>query len=82
MKDLPFVIGEVYDNGHRDAVREGEKSASTAVSHAGFASAQGLKTSDKGTHFDAASQIELGRRFAQAMLPLLGRAQHDNSGNK
>ncbi|MCX7007983.1 MAG: hypothetical protein NTY53_12180 [Kiritimatiellaeota bacterium] len=82
VKDLPFIIGEVYDNGHRDAVRQGEKSASASVPHAAFASAQGVKTSDKGTHFDAASQIELGKRFAQALLPLLAPAQHDNSGNK
>ncbi len=75
VKDLPFVIGEVYDNGHRDAVREGEKATAAAMPHAAFASAQGLKTSDKGTHFDAASQIELGKRFALAMLPLLAPAK-------
>lgn len=77
VKNLPFVIGEVYDNGHRDAVREGQKAVSTSVPHTAFASAQELKTSDKGTHFDAASQIELGKRFAQALLPLLAS---DNGG--
>lgn len=82
VQDMPFVIGEVYDNGHRDVVREAQKSASTAVPHAAFAAAQGLKTSDQGTHFDAASQIELGKRFAQAMLPLLTAAKSGNSGNK
>jgi len=82
VQDLPFVIGEVYDNGNRDAVREGQKSVSTAVPNTAFASAQGLKTSDKGTHFDAASQIEIGKRFAQALLPLLAPARAVTSGNK
>jgi lysophospholipase L1-like esterase len=39
--------------------------------HAGFASAEGLKTWDGGTHFDAAGQIALGERFAEAMLKLV-----------
>jgi hypothetical protein len=82
VKDLPFVVGEVYDNGHRNAVREAEKAVSTTMPNTAFASAQGLKTFDKGTHFDAASQIELGKRFAQAMLSLLAPARHDNSRNR
>ncbi len=32
-----------------------------------FVSADKLKTFDSGTHFDAASQIELGERFAAGM---------------
>jgi hypothetical protein len=32
-----------------------------------------LKTFDGGTHFDAASQIELGERFAAAMAKALGK---------
>ena len=58
-RDLPFVIGEVYDNDKRDNVRAGQRAAAGKVPHAAFVSAEGLKTSDKGTHFDAASQIEL-----------------------
>ena len=81
-QDLPFVIGEVYDNGHRVAVREGQKATSVAVVLTALASVQGLKTSDKGTHFDAASQIELGKRFAQAMLPLLAPGRPGNSATK
>jgi len=68
--DLPVVIGEVYDNGKRDTVRTAEKAAAKAVPHVGFASAEGLQTWDKGTHFDAASQLTLGRRFAEAMVEL------------
>ncbi|MEI7955710.1 MAG: sialate O-acetylesterase [Verrucomicrobiota bacterium] len=81
-RDLPFVIGEVYDNGRRDTVRESQRATSLTVPHTALASAQGLKTSDNGTHFDAASQIELGKRFAQAMLPLLAPDHPPNSATK
>ena len=69
-KDLPFVIGEVYDNGKRNAARDGQKAAATAITNVAFASSQGLKTFDNGTHFDSASQIELGKRMAKEMLRL------------
>ena len=71
IKDLPFVIGEVFDNGGRDRVRAAQKAVAKNVSSAFFVSAEGLKTSDKGTHFDAASQIELGKRLAEPLLKLL-----------
>lgn len=64
--DLPVLIGEVYDNGKRDAVRAAEKQAPETIPHTVFVSAAGLKTSDNGTHFDAASQLLLGQRFAEA----------------
>jgi len=66
--ELPFGIGEVYDNGKRDRVRAGEKATAQAVPGAFFVSAEGLTTFDGGTHFDAASQIELGRRFGAGMV--------------
>ena len=65
---LPFVIGEVYDNGKRDRVRADQKATAQAVPGVCFVSAEGLKTQDNGTHFDAASQIEFGRRFAAPLL--------------
>jgi iduronate 2-sulfatase len=65
--ELPFVIGEVYDNGKRDRVRAGQRATAAAVPNVKFASAQKLVTSDAGTHFDTASQIELGRRLAAAL---------------
>lgn len=71
LKELPFVIGQVYDNGRRADVIAGEKAVAKAVPHTGFASADGLETWDKGTHFDARSQIELGKRFAREMARLL-----------
>ena len=69
--DLPVVVGEVFDNGKRDSVRAALRATAGNVPHAGFASAEGLKTWDGGTHFDAAGQIALGERFAEAMLKLV-----------
>jgi iduronate 2-sulfatase len=70
--DLPFGVGEVYDNGKRNAVRAGQKATAAKVKGVFFVPADGLKTSDMGTHFDAASQIELGERFAAGMAKALG----------
>lgn len=69
--ELPVVVGEVYDNGKRDRVREAQKKVAGAVPHVAFASAADLKTWDNGTHFDAPSQLTLGERFGAAMLTLL-----------
>jgi iduronate 2-sulfatase len=70
INDLPFVIGEVYDNGKRDLVRAAQQTAAKTVAGTYFASAKGLNTFDAGTHFDAASQIKLGQRFAEPLLKL------------
>lgn len=71
--DLPFGIGEVYDNGKRDAVRAAQKATAEKVKGAFFVPADKLKTFDGGTHFDAASQIELGERFATGMAKALNK---------
>lgn len=69
--NLPFVIGEVYDNGKRDAVRAGQKAVAAVVPNTAFVPCDGLKTWDNGTHFDAAGQLELGRRYAAALAGML-----------
>jgi len=66
--ELPVVVGEVFDNGHRDHVRAGQKAACEAGKNMYFVSAKGLATSDNGTHFETASQIEMGKRMANAYL--------------
>lgn len=71
IKDLPFVIGQVYDNGKRNNVIAGQKAVAKAVSLTGFVESAGLETLDKGTHFDARSLIELGKRFAGEMEKFL-----------
>lgn len=68
--ELPFIIGEVYDNKKRDAVRAAQLAVSKTVPHTALASAAGLKTWDNGTHFDAASQLTLGERLAAEALKL------------
>jgi iduronate 2-sulfatase len=68
---LPFGVGEVYDNGKRDTVRAAQKAVAAKVPGVFFVPADGLTTFDGGTHFDAASQIELGRRFAAGMAKAL-----------
>ena len=66
--DLAVVVGEVFDNGKRDRVRAALHSVGTSGSRFGFVSSKGTTTWDEGTHFDAASQILLGQRYAEAML--------------
>ncbi|MGN6627868.1 MAG: sialate O-acetylesterase [Tepidisphaeraceae bacterium] len=68
MPDLPFVVGEVFDNHHRDNVRQGQRDVTHMLPHVYFASSAGLVTRDRGTHFNAASQIEMGQRLAAAFL--------------
>lgn len=73
LKDLPFVIGQVYDNGKRTGIIDDQKATAKAVANTGFADATGLTTFDNGTHFNAKSQIELGKRFSFEMARLLKR---------
>jgi iduronate 2-sulfatase len=70
--DLPFGVGEVFDNGKRDSIRAAQKATAEAVKGVFFVPAEKLKTFDGGTHFDAAGQIELGERFAAGMAKALG----------
>lgn len=68
---LPMVLGQVFDNGKRDTVRAAIKKVSEADPLIGLVSAKGTKTWDVGTHFDAESQLLLGKRFAKEMLKLI-----------
>ena len=70
LPDMPFVIGEVFDNGKRDRVRTAQRAVAEKVRRTGFASAEGTKCWDNGTHFDVPSQLLLGQRFATAMLQI------------
>ena len=66
--DVPFIVGQLFDNGTNDDFN----AELTTVTDRGFlddvdwVSSQGLTTFD-GTHFDADSTRELGRRYAQVM---------------
>ena len=67
---LPIVVGEVFDNGKRDSVRAALRAFSEADPLSGLVLSEGLTTWDPGTHFDAASQLVLGQRYAEAILKL------------
>lgn len=67
---LPIVVGEVFDNGKRDSVRTALRKLSESDPACGLVSSAGTTTWDPGTHFDAKSQLLLGRRYADAMLKL------------
>ena len=61
--DLPVVVGEVFDNGQRDNVRAAIQTVAAESSTVGLVSSEGTTTSDPGTHFDADSQLLLGKRY-------------------
>ena len=69
--ELPVVLGQVFDNGKRDKVRTAIQATAEAVDHVSLVTAEGLTTWDEGTHFDAASQITLGQRFAKQTMEIL-----------
>lgn len=64
--DLPFVAGQV--EGSRPVNEQIAKLAS--YPNCAVASSEGLSTQD-GTHFDTASAVTLGERYAEALAPLL-----------
>lgn len=66
--DLPFVVGQICDaNPQYRGVIAAQKQVAATVPAVGFASSEGLTTHDANVHFDCRSQIELGRRLADAM---------------
>jgi len=65
---LPFVAGQVKDV---KPINDFVARLPQEVPHTGFASAEGLKTTDR-WHFDTQGQLTLGRRYAAAMLKLTG----------
>lgn len=65
--DLPVLVGEVIDNGQRDTIRAAQKAIPGVVKNTIFVTVDGLTSSDKGTHFDTKSVLELGQRFAAAL---------------
>ncbi len=73
--NLPVVLGQVVDNGRRDKVRTAIKATSKAVANVGLVTVENLTTWDPGTHFDAASQLKLGQRFADEALRLINAGQ-------
>ena len=68
--NLPVVVGEVFDNGKRDGVREATQQVAKASSTVGLVTSDGTKTSDPGTHFDTDSILLMGNRYAEQIVAL------------
>lgn len=68
---LPVVVGEVFDNGERDNTRAAIQATAAASDTVGLVSSEGTSAWDKTTHFDAKSQLLLGRRYASEIQKLI-----------
>lgn len=71
---LPFVVGQIRRDpkGKLGAINRQLAELPKAVKHTACAGSQGLKTQDR-WHFNSAGLRELGRRYAQETLKLLGQ---------
>ena len=68
---MPFVIGQICTtNPAYQKIIAAQKAVAESVPATAVASSEGLKTLDKHVHFDTASQIELGKRFAAELMKL------------
>ena len=80
VSDLAVVVGEVFDNGKRDNVRAAIRAVGTSGPGFGLVTCEGTSTWDEGTHFDAASQLLLGQRYAAAIMKIqTSYTQSENS---
>jgi len=68
--DLPFIAGEIRAG---ETINQQIAKLPDVLPNTAVASAKGLNTYDR-WHFDTASQIELGKRYAQAMRELLAES--------
>lgn len=66
--DLPVILGEVFDNGKRDSVLTAIRAVAENAIGTRLVTAEGTSTWDDGTHFDAVSQLLLGKRYADAII--------------
>ena len=81
---LPFVIGELAQgrtSSNNDAFRAIQLQVANTLDRVGFVSSVGLQTpastgaGNDATHFDAASQIELGLRYATELASLINNVE-------
>lgn len=70
-KDLPFVVGETCKAQKERPVNEQLRQLPKEVPNTACVSADNLKASDGNTHFNTEAQLELGKRYAAAMLKLV-----------
>jgi iduronate 2-sulfatase len=83
VEKMPFIIGSVCEhNAAYKNVRLGQIATANSVPGVGFAASTGLKTGDAATHYNAASQIALGKRFAEQMQKLSDGGSSRVNGDK
>jgi len=71
--DIPVVVGELGEFQHGKFTKQMNEQLALvpfAVAHSAFASSAGLTDKGDGTHFNAASAREFGRRYELAFLSL------------
>ena len=73
--DVPFVAGEVARDGLGKEINPVLDSIPLRIPRSACVSAEGLATRPDNVHFDRASQIRLGERYAEAMQALLKTRQ-------
>ena len=74
--DIPFVAGEVARDGLGKDINPVLDSIPMVIPNSACVSAEGLSTHPDNVHFDRESQIQLGIRYAEAMIALMDRPRH------
>ena len=74
--DLPFIAGQV-NNTPVLKINDVIASLPNAVPNTAVVSSEGLKCYDR-WHFDTDSQIELGKRYAKALLKRRGELEQQD----
>jgi len=82
--NLPFIVGQLgqfkeWSDG-RQLVNTVHENVATHFARTKFVSSDGLTDTGDGTHFDAPSARELGRRYADAYADILSTARPERSG--
>lgn len=72
--DLPFLIGELAPTKPA-SFRALQKAIAEENDNVFFVSSKDLETTDR-THFDTASQIKMGQRFAEVMAKIMSPSEH------
>jgi hypothetical protein len=82
--ELPFIVGQLgqfreWTPGRR-MVDAAHRNAPNRTGHSRFVPSDGLTHKGDGTHFDAASARELGRRYAAAYIDMTGGCGDGGTG--
>ena len=70
--DMPFLFNELHADAQRlfgDELRQSQRNVALAASNAYLVNADDLQLLSDNLHFTGAMQVELGRRFADVLIP-------------